>query len=115
MEFCKRFGYEGLDFRMLPADPDFYYFKVSNIVESDGSHLRREKYCDICKNYQSVVPGYPVHLKTVKEPLIDSFFATDIHFGNGNGKAPSIIIGMDTYKKVTIEKFRGISLKKVEI
>lgn len=115
-EFCLRHNYKGLEFRNLPNDPFFFVFVINNIVNYDTERkvLRFDKFCDECKRYKSITPGFPIFLKDAFKPLEDKFFATDVHFASGNEKSPLLIVGVDAYIKIKKEKFRGIYLFKIE-
>lgn len=114
--FCEKNRYAGLDFIELPNDNKFYYFFVKNLVYEDISKkiFRKEKFCSLCNSFESIVPAFPIYLRDVSLPLIDGFYISDIYTGNGNGKVRTIIIGIDTYKKLKSEKLKGIVYKKIE-
>jgi len=115
-EFCLINNYNGLEFIKLPKDPDFFYFIVHNIVTINTAKqvITKENYCKICGYYEGVVTNRPLYLSNINSELPDGFYATDIHFGGGNGKSSVIIIGVETYKKIKKEKFKGIIYSKVE-
>jgi len=116
-EFCVKNKYKGVEFRKLPNDPNFFKLEVKNIIEYDAkknAKLEYYKYCDKCNNYASITHARPVFLKGIHKPLNDEFYATDVHFASGNEKSPIFIIGVETYKKMKKEKFKGIIFSKIE-
>ena len=115
-EFCLRNKYLGVEFHELEKNPNYFIFKVNNILKFDTKKrkLNYENYCNICGNYESVTPASPILLQNVSSPLKDGFYATDLHFASGNEKSPLLIIGIETFKKIKKEKFKGIYLFKIE-
>jgi hypothetical protein len=114
--FCDDNKFTGVLFHELPKNPEFYKMTISNIikVDTDKSNLRYYKFCDECGNYESVTPAIPVYLKEVKVPLLDGFYATDIHFASGNEKCPLKIVGVNTYEIMRKQNFKGINFIKME-
>jgi hypothetical protein len=115
-EFCLRNKYEGIEFKKLPNDPNYFLLSVYNIIkfDTDKRKLNFENYCDECKRYESITPARPIILKNISNPIKGGVYATDIHFASGNEKRPLLIIGIDTYQKMKKEKFKGIYYFKIE-
>ncbi len=114
-EFCLRENYTNIQFKALPLEPLFFYFIVKIQLNFDVKKRRTrfEKFCNICGNYESVIGANPVFLKNVNTPLEDMFYRTDQEFGSGNEKHPLIIVGVETYKKMKREKFKGLVAKEI--
>jgi hypothetical protein len=114
-EFCDKNGYKGLEFIKIPNN-NFYSFFVRNILpfDTDKRELKYENYCDSCRKYESVTPALPLIIKDLKEPLLNGFYATDVHFGSGNEKSPLMVIGIHTYNKMNEKKFKGIHFLKFD-
>lgn len=116
-EYCKRADYSNIEFKKIPAEPLFFYFVVKKLLKFDVEKrkTRFENLCERCGNYESVVGANPAFLKDVEKPLDDGFYRTDQEFGSGNEKNPLIIIGVETYKKMKKEKFKGIEADEIKI
>lgn len=113
-DFCEKNDYTGTKFELLPNDSSFFVLNISNLLEVDKERkkFRSEKFCDSCNTYGTIVPGFPVILKT-SQKLEDGFYATDTETGNGNSRSKIYIIGVETYKKIIKEKFKGILFKDI--
>jgi hypothetical protein len=122
-EFCKRNKYKNIEFIKLPSDVDFFYFKVYNVLEVNEykQSITREKYCEFCKQYESVVittpsKSLPLNIFYINHQSLidDNFYSANIQFGGGNNKSQVIIIGFETAEKLKREKMKGILFRNVE-
>lgn len=115
-EFCERERYQSINFGKFLLEPNFFHFTANNIVQlkSVEGGIRFVNFCEKCKNYESIVFPGPKLINNRKEPLEDGFYRTDLFFGSGNEKNPLLIIGVDTYKKIKREKFKGLSFDEIK-
>ena len=113
--FCDNSGYNNLCFRGFAKTPAFYDFTIRRVVEFDweSRKTRRERYCDLCKRYESVAGADPVFLRNDDCCLDDEFYGTDIFFGSGNQKHRLIIIGPGVYEALNDQSFCGIHYKPI--
>ena len=113
-KFCETEKYKGLEFLSLPNLPNFYWFKVFNVVEFDINARGTEflNYNKICKGYEEIIGATPLCLKN-KIPLSDGFYRTDICFGSFEGKSPVYLVGDVTMKKLKIAGFKEIFFEEI--
>jgi hypothetical protein len=110
-EFCIRSGYKNLVFIPLLKVPNFYQFYIDgNVLEYTAG--TKEKYCNTCGQYESVVVPL-INLEKISEPLKDGFYQSDLWFGSGNEKSPTIIIAPETKAKLDREKIKNICYHKI--
>jgi hypothetical protein len=111
-EFCNRYGYDNLEFTILPSTPNFYGFAV---IENTLPYnfITKEKLCKKCGQYESVV-GPTLNLDNINEPLTDGFYQSDLWFASGNEKSPVLIIAPSTKANFDKEKFKNICFTKIE-
>ena len=122
-EFCMREKYTGVEFMELPSDPVFFFLIVRNMLIFDlekrnslheNNPVFFDKQCNMCGNYKTIVRPMPAYFKDVSSPLADGLYRSDLTFASGHAKSPLIIAGVDTYKKMKREKFRGIYAKEIK-
>ncbi len=113
-QFCETEKYTGLEFFILPSLPNFYWFKVHNIVEFDTEARETQfiNYNENCKGYEEIIGATPVCLKS-KKTLANGFFRTDICFGSFAGKSPVYLVGEETMVKLKSAGFKEIVFEKV--
>lgn len=106
--------YSGVEFSSFELK-DYYSLSCINILEFDAAkrETRFINYCDKCGRYNEVIGATPIFLKNITQPLNDGFYRTDLEFGSGSNKHPVIIIGVETYKKIKRERFKGIDFKPI--
>jgi hypothetical protein len=116
-EFCQREKYSGIKFGKFPLEPNYFYLTVESIVkfETIEEGIRYENLCEKCGNYESIVAPGPTFIKDAEEPLGDGLYRTDLVFGSGNEKNPLLIIGIETYKKLKREKFKGLVYDEIVV
>ena len=108
-DFCEQEKYQGL--RLLPFinDDNHFHLIVDNTVNFDfirGGTVFNQ-YCDICKNYESIIGSIPAFLKVIQS-LEDGFYRSDILFAHGNEKHPLLLVGIDTKKKLKAAGLKGM-------
>jgi hypothetical protein len=112
---CEQHNFKGLEFRQLPADADFYLFKVHNVLEFDAV-ARKTKYIKVSKEfngYAEIIGATPVCLKN-KQPIPEgTIYRTDIFFGTGVRKSPVLMVGIETKKLVESWKLKGIYFNQI--
>jgi hypothetical protein len=96
-------------FDQFTNDPTCFHFRVRRKVKFDVKRRGTlfEKYCRICKNFESVVGATPSYLVRSK-PLTDNFYRTDLLFGSAGRRNPVILVGPETKKKLELKKFKGL-------
>ena len=113
-DFCLRNDYKGLEFHPLKKQTNLYLFKTKNIIEFDSKRrgTQFEEYQEDCKMYNSIAGATPIYLKSEKI-ISDGIYRTDIRFGGGYEQSPFIIIGVETFKKMKLEKMKDIDFIKI--
>jgi hypothetical protein len=112
-QFCEVEKYEGLEFVILPASPNFFWLKIHNVVEFDveAGKTRFMHYNEDCKGYGGIYTT-SVCLKN-KRALSDSIYRTDICFGDYETKAPIYLVGEMTKQKLGVAGFKEIYFEKI--
>jgi len=109
-DFCVRNGYDNIAFIALSQTPFFYQFYINgNAIKYEAG--MKEKYCDACGQYESVIG--PMISDEITEPLKDGFYQSDLWFASGNEKSPIIIISPETKVKLEQEKIKNICMSKI--
>ena len=113
--FCEGQGYCGLRFLGFDSDEVHFHVVVEKMVPFDPVRrgTRFENLCNDCGNYESVAGATPAFLK-VSTPLLDGIYRTDVLFGSGNHKAPLILVGLDTKRKMEMAGLRGLYYRPAE-
>jgi hypothetical protein len=93
-------------------DPNLFNFRVRRQVKFDSRRRATtfDKYCRVCKNYESIVGATPTYLLRSR-PLSDNFYRTDVVFGSAGHRGPDILVGPETKKKLEISKFKGLTFE----
>jgi hypothetical protein len=115
-EFCIREGCTGIDFKEFEREPNFFHFKVKEVIEIDVSEGLFDfvKLCNICGNWEGVYTNCkPLKLSKEYSELKDGFYRTDILFSYGNRKNPIFIIGIETFYKLKREKIKGLIIDPI--
>ncbi len=112
--FCEVEKYEGLEFVTLPSSPEYYWFKVHNILEydTDARLTRFLNYNEECNGYEEIIGITPVCLKT-KFLLEDKFYRTNICAGSFVNKSPMYMVGEKTKEKLKEAGFKEIFFEKI--
>lgn len=111
-EFCIRNRYDNIEFIDLPKAPTFYQFYINGNVLNYEARIK-EKFCEACKQFESVVG--PTFKSLEMQLLENGFYQSDLWFGSGNEKSPIIIIAPEVKYKIERERFRNIFFDKIEI
>jgi hypothetical protein len=112
---CEENSFGNLEFIPLPADSNFYLFRVNNILEFDREKglIKCEKFSKEYNKYQWVHGGSPVCLKN-KQPVPEgTIYRTDVFFGAGIRKSPVLMIGIKTKELIESWKLKGIYFNKI--
>ncbi|MEJ1242219.1 hypothetical protein WBG78_28985 [Chryseolinea sp. T2] len=109
-EFCLRRNYRGLVFKDFEREKDFFQLIVSTVVRFDLNRAEVEygQKCSGCNRFDSVIAMKPLHLSCIDEPLEDGFYRTDMVIGRNNTMTALIIVGLETYRLLKRERFRGL-------
>jgi hypothetical protein len=85
-----------------------------NIIAFDPvrSQSKLINYCEKCKNYEELIMSF-TFLKNISEPLANGFYRTDMVFGSGNRKNPLVVVGIETYKKLKVERLKGLYFEPI--
>jgi len=111
-DFCLNEGYDGLIFDKFNDDPNYFNLRVRRRVKFDARRRRTtfDKYCRVCKNYESVVGATPSYLLR-SSPLSDNFYRTDLIFGSEGRRSPLILVGPETKTKLQLAKLKGLTFQ----
>jgi hypothetical protein len=115
-EFCLSNWPDGLLLTPIHGRGRDYFVLGSNrVVKFDavGRQTRFEKHCSTCSQYRDVLGAKPVFLVNQAKPLNDGFHRTDIEFGSAEGKAPLILLGVETGRRLEQQSFTGMDLAQV--
>ncbi|MBU0982129.1 Zn-ribbon domain-containing protein [Patescibacteria group bacterium] len=114
-EFCVRQKYRNLEFDEFDTTNKFYIIRPTEILEYDltRSHPRFDKFCDTCRNFESVTKPYPAYIQNITKELADGFYRSDLMFASGNEKSPLIIIGKETRERLKKEKMKGLEFQEI--
>lgn len=108
-EFCIRNNYKNISFKSFEREGEFFQFFVKKtlVVDVEKSKLTYENYCDECGKWQGI---FFKEISIISNLLgfDDEFYKTDLLFSQGNRKGAQFIIGVETYKKLKIEKMKGL-------
>ena len=112
--FCEAEKYEGLEFVILPSSPEYYWFKVHNILEFDiqARETRFLGFNKQCNGYEEIIGVNPTCLKN-KFLLDDMFYRTDIFAGSFVNKSPSEMVGEKTKEKLKQAGFKEFFFEKI--
>lgn len=109
-EFCLRRNYRGIVFKDFDREKDFFQLIVSPVVRFDLNRAEVEygRKCNECDRFESVIAMPPLHLCDVNGPLEDGFYKTDMVIGMNNTMTALIIVGLETYRLLKRERFKGL-------
>ncbi len=115
-EFCRRNRWKGLSFQRLPADNDFFVFRISSVLPFDAKKRGTRFYnpCPTCGAFYSVIGADPVYLRGISKPIGEGFFRTDLEFGSGPEKHWLCLVGIRTAEKLKEQAFSKYYLREVE-
>ena len=107
--FCENSQIQDVDFVLVDASKNIYFMKPLKQLAFDVRRRRTrfENYCRECKQYEEVIGASPVFLKNVEQEIGNGVYRTDIEFGTGKAKSPSIIVGTNTKRLIEKERFTG--------
>ena len=109
--FCDSNKYLNLKFIKLKKC-NWYYFRPTGIFETDIYKNDLGLRCPYCNNYTDVCGG--VYKAKRFEILSDDFIlSTDTFYGSSETKAPTIIIGLKTMKKMNEYGLKGLCFSNV--
>jgi hypothetical protein len=116
-EFCLREGYRDITFLELERCPGYFQFYAQKIVTFDAqrANTKQIKYCSVCNNYEQVIGSNPAFLKDVGNELDEGFYRTDLVFGVKDAKNPVTVVGPKTFRKLKLEKLKGLIFKPIEL
>ena len=117
MDFVIGDKYNDLEMYHLVKYPDFFFFNSFslNLLKFD-TERRKVQYtgaCELCAHN----PAYgstPTYLRDLEKSIDRGFFRTDILFSDPGKERPQIIIGVETYKELKTEKFKGLDLQAIK-
>jgi len=112
---CRGNDLQGITFVPLPADPDFFVVRLSQVLRFDAERrgTRFEKLCPSCGKHNSVAGATPVFLRDIKEPIAEGFFRTDVEFGSAHEQGPLMLVGVRTAELLRMQRFRKCDLEAV--
>lgn len=113
-QFCINEKYNSLEFIPLLSSPNFYWFKIHNVIEFDieARKTRFIGYNKVCNGYKEVIGANPACLKN-NVILGDGFFRSDIFFASDASKHPLEMVGSFTKEKIKVAGFKGIYFQKI--
>ena len=114
-DFCELHSWTGAVFVPLPADKNFFVFRLSDVLtfDSERRETRFGKRCSVCDAHYEVTGAYPAYLRGIKEPIKEGFFRSDLEFAAGPEQSPIIILGIDTAMTIKAQKFKLCDLEAV--
>lgn len=115
VDFCKNeFDFDMSKNKIKSPTGDLFYYLPDEKVEFDAEE-RKTKFlnqCLECGNFEEVIGATPVFLKD--RSIIESgIFRTDLEFASRSSKSPMLIIGVNWYKKLKKENFRGLYMEPI--
>lgn len=113
-QFCQENDYPGLTFVPLPKSPGWYWLSVGDKYEVDWGkgYAFHGKFCLKCEEVCYYYP-FPVFKSSDCKISGDDFICrSDIEYGDF-GRAPLIIIGLKTEKKLIEAGFRNLYFEPV--
>jgi len=115
-DFCTKNNYEGINFYPLNNYPKRFFMDILNVKRFDtirkAKHLEYIEFNPRCNEYNEVVGPNPLCLVD-NEALTDGFFRTDLEFGRSYAKGPEYLVGIETWKKMRMETFKGLYTSEI--
>lgn len=114
--FCLRRNCDGVVFVDLANDPGWYALISRKVLTFDSERYgtRFQKQCPVCRRFESVTGASPAMLRNQRTAIPDGIYRTDIEFGSGDEKSPSLIVGKITGERIKAAKFRQVVLEAIE-
>lgn len=112
--WCEAQKFAAIVFRQTCAQPAYYTFEPSVVLNLDPRFARFEDKCAACGNYESVITGGSMKLLGVADPIEDGIFRTDLEFGSRWEKSPDIIVGVRTKELIKKERFHLVHFEPIE-
>lgn len=114
-EFLESMNLTGISFQQIKRSKRYFVLKCLNELQLiPPSTLVMSKYCEACKQYQSVGGinwiDEPIKFwfRGVCAPIRDGIYLTDLKTGGGPFLFGSdLIFGVDTWEKIKAQKFKG--------
>lgn len=105
----------GLVFRHLPDDLDFWEIQATKIVrfDSERGKPRFLKKCHECGHYKEILRPMGIVLEPGTKIGNREFVRTDIQFGSGDAKKPSILCGTEAGRVLEEAKLKGLDLSPI--
>ena len=109
-DFCARHGYDEVE--CVPCGPrgKLLELRVKRVLKIDlvRARPRIAKPCIRCGQFYTIVLGAGFFYSEVERPLRDGFWRSDVIWGNGHTKGPVIVIGIETQKRLSEQRFREL-------
>lgn len=116
VEFLIDKEYHRLNIYPLINHSEFFYFDEFSLPKVKFDIKRREVEftgeCNVC-GYNPAYGVTPAYLKNLDKPIERGFYRTDIIFGDSGKEGPLLIVGVETYKELRAEKFKGMDLRAI--
>lgn len=110
VEYVIHSGYKNLSFLPLLKDDKFFYFDLSSLPtlkeDDSSSELEMEDRCDLC-GYIPTFGYLSYEFQNSKQEIKRGFFRSERRLGRTKANSFNLIIGIDTYKEIELEKFSG--------
>lgn len=111
-EFIQSSEYKNLIFFPVNERNDFFYFHVkNNVIQIDEKKtgIKYDKKCKTCNYPRNIYGGAEIFIKQT-EPLPDGFYTSDLFWRTHYIFRPEILIGLETYEKLKVQKFKGLDM-----
>lgn len=98
-------------FEPLQTTDRYFVLRCSNILRLIRPPTSRsEEYCMTCGQYRSVWGNQPetARYEGVEKPLQKGLYVTDVRVGYYPVMGPLLVVGVETWEGMNLEKFKGL-------
>ncbi len=99
------------DFRVLPADLDFFWLYPRQVLDYEAG--RRNDPCAICGEYFDEVGPIPSFLNTLTAPLTAGVYRSSLEFGSVPLKSWALVVGVETARAMADAGLKGLEMSEL--
>lgn len=104
-----------VDFSLINEKKQLFLIRPKHVIAYSAQ--QQENLCGTCHQYFDCVAPLPLFYQETGKPLEHGMFFTNIGFGSGKEKSPSIILGIETALEIKSSikslKLRGADISKI--
>ncbi|MFH1026487.1 MAG: hypothetical protein V1791_00645 [Pseudomonadota bacterium] len=119
-QFCISQKLNSLEFVKLPSQPGHYWLRVHNVLVIDrekSTEIQFRHHCDLCNSYAGVHwTSWPAKIcfQDVESAILTGIYRSDMEFADSHEQSYLTIVSFDLVTAIKAQKFKGISLTKIE-